>query len=47
MKKLSEKENYLKLLRGELPDWIPIYNFAVSVDPLGKLVPPKSVFPGR
>lgn len=45
-KKLSEKENYLKLLRGELPDWIPIYNFAASADPLGLPVPQKKCFSG-
>lgn len=25
--KMSEKENYLKTLRGEHPDWVPLYSF--------------------
>ena len=30
--KLTEKENYLRLLRGELPQWIPMYAFGPNPD---------------
>lgn len=32
MSNLTEKENYLRLLRGELPQWIPIYAFGPNPD---------------
>lgn len=30
--RLTEKENYLRLLRGELPQWIPMYAFGPNPD---------------
>ncbi|MCC8138673.1 MAG: veratrol--corrinoid protein metyltransferase [Lachnospiraceae bacterium] len=32
MTKLTEKENYLRLLRGEFPEWIPMYAFGPNPD---------------
>lgn len=40
---LTEKQNYLKVLRGEQPDWVPMYSFGQM--PGGKAVPSIMVEP--
>ena len=40
---LTEKQNYLKLLRGEQPDWVPMYSFGQM--PGGPAVPSIMVEP--
>lgn len=40
---LTEKQNYLKVLRGEQPDWVPMYSFGQM--PGGKPVPSIMVEP--
>lgn len=45
MAKLTEKENYLRLMRGEVPEWIPIYNFGAP-DPEGHPVSQRKCFSG-
>lgn len=42
-KKLTEKENYMMLLRGEQPEWVPHYVFGPN--PLGKATPVSMVGP--
>ena len=27
MAKMTEKENYLRTLKGEQPEWVPVYSF--------------------
>ena len=40
---MTEKENYLKLIRGEQPEWVPKFTFAVSN---GRYAPTAMVSPG-
>lgn len=40
---MTEKENFMMLLRGEQPEWVPRYTF--SIDPCGKPVPTLMIMP--
>jgi len=44
MRKLTEKENYMRLLRGEQPEWVPRYTYAPN--PEGTPVAACTVGPG-
>lgn len=43
MVQLTEKENYMRLMHGEIPEWIPMYAFNESPD--GKPTSQRKVFP--
>ncbi|MDR0916557.1 MAG: veratrol--corrinoid protein metyltransferase [Oscillospiraceae bacterium] len=49
MPKLTEKENYLRMLRGEVPQWVPQYNYfrAGAANPPTMLVDPAISNPHR
>jgi hypothetical protein len=40
---LTEKENYMRIMRGEMPEWVPLYNFGAP-DPEGRPVTQKKCF---
>ena len=49
---MTEKENFMKLMRGECPEWIPTYTFGkIPGDPhvpaTAKITAPNSLGLGR
>ena len=42
--KLTEKENYMRMMHGEIPEWVPLYSFGPNPD--GSPTSQRKVFSG-